>query len=108
MQQTIWDTIIFMDPEINPVLRIFAIILLFLTPIAVVILQRLSDIRQIIQDHKDGKLSFNPGALFNSGFGDKKPARPDIVICPKCHSINPHDHQFCGYCGTAIQPKKEG
>jgi ribosomal protein L40E len=86
-----------MDPDINPVMRVIGIILVCTIPIAVVILQRLDAVKLIIRDIKEGKFSLSFDDLLS-------PNNANISICPKCHSANPPNHKFCGYCGAPLPP----
>ena len=95
-----------MDTEISPVMRAIAIAVLVLTPVVLVILQRLEAIREISRKRKNGGLDLSFEGLFPH---DKKTGttQPAKVICPQCHKNNPADHQFCGYCGAAMTPERE-
>ena len=97
-----------MVEDINPITRFFVIAAMIITPILVVILQRLSDIREIIQRYKDGDGSFNPKSLFFTNNFNEAPRQMRSSICPKCYKINPPDHQYCGYCGAEIKPLRQG
>ncbi len=85
----------------SPLTRALAIAVLVLTPILVVVFQRLEDIREIIRKRKNGELSLSPQSWFETN-PQNKSGDPKTNICPNCHSVNPPDHQFCGYCGAAI------
>ena len=97
-----------MAEDINPITRFFVIAAMIITPILVVILQRLSDIREIIQRYKNGDGSFDPKSLFFSNNFNEAPQKMRVSICPKCYKINPPDHQYCGYCGAEIKPMQQG
>ena len=82
----------------SPFMRYLIVALLFTVPILVMLFQRWEAVEEIIQSIKRGESPFSQGAIFSK-------AEPrDIIICPKCFSVNPPDHQFCGYCGAPIQP----
>ena len=95
-----------MDTSISPVMRIVTIIFLILTPLAVVILQRLEDIREINKKRKNGELDLSLEGFFPRNEKSKQP-KPGEAVCPQCHAGNPADHQFCGYCGALLNPENE-
>jgi ribosomal protein L40E len=99
-----------MAEDINPITRFFVIAAMLITPILVVILQRLPDIREIIQRYKDGDTSFDLKSLFiTNNFNEAShQSQKRSSICPKCYKINPPDHQYCGYCGAEIKPLRQG
>jgi hypothetical protein len=90
-----------MDTEISPVMRGITIAVLVLTPLVLVVLQRLEALREIKRKRQNGELDFSIQGLFprNEKTGTPNPAE---TICPHCHKGNPSDHQFCGYCGEAL------
>ncbi|MDK2980687.1 MAG: hypothetical protein PWQ55_1034 [Chloroflexota bacterium] len=95
-----------MDTEMSPLMRGIAIAVLVLTPLILVVLQRLEAIREIQRKRKDGELDLS----FQGLFAQDKKADPDPsaqTICPQCHQPNPVDHQFCGYCGAKLSGKGE-
>lgn len=94
-----------MDNEISPVMRVFAIAVLVLTPLALVILQRLEALREIRRKRRNGELDLSFNNLFTR---DEKTGalRPAEATCPKCQKSNPADHQFCGYCGALLNTSK--
>jgi uncharacterized paraquat-inducible protein A len=94
-----------MDNEISPVMRIIAITVLVLTPVALVILQRLDALREIGRKRQNGKLDLSFDGLFTRD-GKTNPPKPAEVNCPQCQASNPADHQFCGYCGALLNTSK--
>jgi hypothetical protein len=95
-----------MDTNISPVMRIIAIAVLVLTPLVVVIFQRLEDIREINRKRQNGELDLSPGSFFPAGSRPNL-GKPVEIICPQCHSSNPADHQYCGHCGAQLTPERE-
>ncbi|MCJ7520355.1 MAG: hypothetical protein MUO42_11885 [Anaerolineaceae bacterium] len=89
--------------ELNPLMRTLVVVILVTVPILLVILQRLPEIRKIINQPKQKDLAQKDEyAQFNLS------SRKDVVICPKCFRQNPPDHKFCGFCGSELTfPKKE-
>ena len=85
-----------METEMNPFVRFLVIAVLVLTPIAVIILQRLSEVKEVIQRVKQGERLLGPDLPFT-----QNNAR-DIKVCPKCIAINPPENRFCGQCGAAL------
>lgn len=100
------DKINHMAEDINPIARVFLIAILIITPIAIVILQRIDTVREIIKSIKSGNFSqeYSFGPLFGEDNQDERPPN----ICPKCYAVNPPDHKFCGYCGAEIPEPPQG
>jgi uncharacterized paraquat-inducible protein A len=94
-----------MDNEISPVMRVIAIAVLVLTPVALVILQRLEALREIKRKRQNGELDLSFDGLFSRD-GKANTPQPAEAVCPQCHKSNPADHQFCGYCGALLTTKK--
>ncbi len=97
-----------MDSSVSPALRVFVIIMLIITPLAVVILQRLDGIREIMRRRKEGTLTFNFGWLFNNPPDPPAGPNPPSQVCPNCKALNPGGQAFCGSCGTRLAPPAKG
>ncbi len=102
------DKIVFMDSNISPALRIFVIIMLIITPLAVVILQRLDGIREIMRRRKEGTLTFNFGWLFNNPPDPPVGPGSPSQVCPNCKALNAGGQAFCGSCGTHLAAAAKG
>ncbi len=90
----------------SPVMRGIAIAVLILTPLGLVILQRLDAIREIRHKRQKGELDLSPQGLFTHSEGSS-PSNTAPGICPQCNKLNPADHQFCGYCGASLNTQGE-
>ena len=91
-----------MNADMSPFMRFLIVALLFTVPILVMIFQRWEAVEEIIQSYKRGESPFSQDEIFSK-------AKPkDIIVCSKCYSVNPPDHQFCGYCGAPIHHHDPG
>jgi len=88
------DKIKGMRLDLSPALRTLLIILLVATPLAVVILQRLDNIREIMRRRQTGEP--RPG-------GGLPPAKIPGQVCPNCRTLNPAGQAYCGACGTRLE-----
>ncbi len=86
-------------------MRGIAIAVLVLTPLVLVVLQRLEALREIRRKRQNGELDFSIQGLFSQN-GKTGAPRTAETTCPQCHKGNPSDHQFCGYCGALLTIKK--
>ena len=79
----------------SPLMRAIAIAVLVLTPLVLVVLQRLEALREIRRKRQEDRMDQPVQGSFTE------------TICPQCHQSNPVDHQFCGYCGAKLSGKGE-
>ncbi len=96
------DKIKGMRSDLSPALRTLLIILLIATPLAVVILQRLDNIREIMRKRKEGSPSLNLDALFSRPNDQQPQAKIPGQSCPNCRALNPAGQAYCGACGTRL------
>lgn len=82
--------------DMHPITRALMIALMVIIPLAVVILQRLPAIKEIISRRSENKDTLTvPGFL--------KTWDPETKLaCPNCKKPNPADHSYCGFCGTPL------
>ena len=85
-----------MSAEMNPIVRYLVIAFILIVPVLVVILQRLPELKELIQQIKNGESPFTSGLPFSQD------GKRDIKVCPKCFSVDPPENQFCGRCGAAL------
>ncbi len=84
--------------DLHPLVRALVIAVLIATPILLVILRRLPEIREILKHPGSEEREIRDAAWpFNISGGK------DVSICPKCYRQNPPDNKFCGYCGSELQ-----
>jgi ribosomal protein L40E len=90
-----------MKENISPFMRFLMIVVIIATPLAVVVLQRLDAIREIIRIHKNGEPIFNFRDIFESERRvQDEPVQ--IVYCLHCGAANPRGQAYCGSCGNRL------
>ncbi len=90
----------------SPLMRAIAIAVLVLTPLVLVVLQRLEALREIRRKRREGKMDQPLQDPFTREV-KTDPFLSTETICPQCHHSNPGDHRFCGYCGAELSDKGE-
>lgn len=88
--------------EMHPVVRILVIIVLMLIPIALVILQRLPELRKALKSMKENDRDLT------DWFGLPGKKKPDVKVCPSCYRLNPPENKFCGFCGAELKYEDKG
>jgi len=88
--------------DMHPVVRVLMIALMVIIPLAVVIIQRLPAIKEIISRRSDERVIPSVPPFLKTYDAET------VLVCPKCRERNPANHSFCGFCGHPLDNQQPG